>query len=128
MISARWRPQTRSRASEISPTVALAAARAELRGAHGGLVHQVQATAGHVSVVYDATVVDDPELVRGAGQVAALAIDHDRRRLGTGDGHPRAEAAQDAPGHRDAVAAGRDRGQPPLTALAIPSRFSAVEK
>ncbi|GAB3197672.1 hypothetical protein GCM10027261_23490 [Geodermatophilus arenarius] len=30
------------------------------------------------AVVYDTTVVDDAELVRGAGQVAALAIDHDR--------------------------------------------------
>lgn len=30
------------------------------------------------AIVYDATVIDDPELVRGAGQVAALAIDHDR--------------------------------------------------
>ncbi len=30
------------------------------------------------AIVYDATVIDDAELVRGAGQVAALAIDHDR--------------------------------------------------
>ena len=30
------------------------------------------------AIVYDATVVDDAELVRGAGRVAALAIDHDR--------------------------------------------------
>jgi signal transduction histidine kinase len=30
------------------------------------------------AIVYDATVIDDAELVRAAGQVAALAIDHDR--------------------------------------------------
>jgi signal transduction histidine kinase len=30
------------------------------------------------AIVYDTTVIDDAELVRGAGQVAALAIDHDR--------------------------------------------------
>ncbi len=30
------------------------------------------------AIVYDTTAVDDTELARGAGQVAALAIDHDR--------------------------------------------------
>src|SRR3712207_6131810 len=30
------------------------------------------------AIVYDATVIDDAELVRAAGQVAALALDHDR--------------------------------------------------
>jgi signal transduction histidine kinase len=30
------------------------------------------------AIVYDATVVEDPELVRAAGQVAAIAIDHER--------------------------------------------------
>lgn len=30
------------------------------------------------AIVYDASVIDDPELVRAAGQVAAIAIDHER--------------------------------------------------
>ncbi|MPY93921.1 MAG: sensor histidine kinase [Acidimicrobiia bacterium] len=30
------------------------------------------------TIVYDAAVIDDPELVRSAGQVAAIAIDHER--------------------------------------------------
>ncbi len=30
------------------------------------------------AIVYDATLVADPELVRAAGQVVAIAMDHDR--------------------------------------------------
>src|SRR3712207_2382148 len=45
---------------------------------HRGLV-DIELGSGRIgAIVYDATVVDDAELVRGAGQVAALAIDHDR--------------------------------------------------
>ncbi|PRY50243.1 histidine kinase/DNA gyrase B/HSP90-like ATPase [Geodermatophilus tzadiensis] len=47
-------------------------------GEHRGLVGIELGSRRIGAIVYDATVVDDAELVRGAGQVAALAIDHDR--------------------------------------------------
>lgn len=47
-------------------------------GDHRGLV-EVEASGNRVgAIVYDATLLDDPELVQGAGQVVALALERER--------------------------------------------------